>query len=568
MRHLKTEIAVIGGGLGGVAAALAALRLGRSVVLSEETDWLGGQITSQAVVPDEHPWIEETGSSASYRLLRQEIRAFYRRHYPVTAPLASGVDRLNPGACPISRIGHEPAVAAAVIEAMLAGYRSARRLVLLRRHVPRSVDVDGDRVRGIVLADTASGAAVHVEFDYLIDATELGDLLPLAGVEHVTGAESQDRTGEPHARSGPARPDDQQSIAVSFAFDWSADTDNLIARPPMYEFWRSYRDNPWQGSQLSWESWNHQLRRKRLKPLIDGPRERERGLDFWHYRRIAFAGNFASGFLASDIVVANWHQNDYWKLPLIGGPPGQKQQAIAEARQLSLSLLYWMQSEAPRHDGGYGYPELRLRDDVMDTADGLAKHVYVRESRRIVAETTIVEQHISAHERASLGTAERYDDSVGIGYYNVDLHPCTVERSFLHVGCLPFQLPLGALLPIRLENLLPACKNIGTTHITNGAYRMHPIEWSIGEAAGALAAFCVARKAAPRQVRAGRRLLREFQSLLAETLGVPLAWPAYVALDRSLIANSYWPPDGLAPADPADPDDAGGGSNNPMRSWS
>jgi hypothetical protein len=45
---------------------------------------------------------------------------------------------------------------------------------------------------------------------------------------------------------------------------------------------------------------------------------------------------------------------------------------------------------------------------------------------------------------------------------------------------------LGALIPIRMENLLPAAKNIGTTHITNGCYRMHPVEWNIGEAAGAL----------------------------------------------------------------------------------
>jgi len=551
MRSIKADIAVIGGGLGGVAAALAALRLGRTVVLSEETDWLGGQISSQAVVPDEHPWIEDTGCSASYRQLRQEIRAFYRRHYPVSAPLQHGLDRLNPGACPISRIGHEPGVAAAVLAAMLAGYRSSRRLVLLLRHVPQAVDIDRDRARGAVLLDLATSTSRHVEFDYLVDATELGDVLALANVEHVTGAESQDDTGERHARRGPARPDDQQSIAVSFAFDWSAQTDNAIAKPAMYDYWKAYRDNPWQDSQLSWESWNHQKRQKRHKPLVSGPRDAERGIDFWHYRRIAYTGHFSPGFFGSDIVVANWHQNDYWNLPLVGGPPGQKERAIDEARQLSLSLMYWMQTEAPRHDGGYGYPELRLREDVMDTPDGLAKHVYVREARRIVAETTILEQHVSVHDRAQLGCAERYEDSVGIGYYNVDLHPCTVDRSFLHVGCLPFQIPLGALLPVRMENVLPACKNIGTTHVTNGAYRMHPVEWSIGEAAGALAAFCAGRRTSPRHVRGHRGILRDFQRTLADTLGVPLAWPAYGALDRSLIANWFWPPDGLAPPDPA-----------------
>jgi len=58
-RELECEIAVIGGGVGGYAAALAALRNGRRVILTEETRWIGGQLTSQAVPPDEHPWIEQ-----------------------------------------------------------------------------------------------------------------------------------------------------------------------------------------------------------------------------------------------------------------------------------------------------------------------------------------------------------------------------------------------------------------------------------------------------------------------------------------------------------------------------
>ena len=62
---------VVGGGLGGVAAALAAAERGARVVLSEETDWLGGQLTSQAVPLDEHPWIEDFGCTARYRALRE-----------------------------------------------------------------------------------------------------------------------------------------------------------------------------------------------------------------------------------------------------------------------------------------------------------------------------------------------------------------------------------------------------------------------------------------------------------------------------------------------------------------
>ena len=81
-RETAADVAIIGGGLGGCAAALAALRAGRTVVLTEATDWIGGQLTSQAVPPDEHPWVEQFGVNASYRELRQGIRDYYRRHYP------------------------------------------------------------------------------------------------------------------------------------------------------------------------------------------------------------------------------------------------------------------------------------------------------------------------------------------------------------------------------------------------------------------------------------------------------------------------------------------------------
>ena len=80
------------------------------------------------------------------------------------------------------------------------------------------------------------------------------------------------------------------------------------------------------------------------------------------------------------------------------------------------------------------------------------------------------------------------------------------------------------MIPIRLENLIPANKNIGTTYITNGCYRLHPIEWNIGESAGMLAAFRLNYHLKPRQVRNQHKHLRSFQSLL-RSHGVELKWP-------------------------------------------
>ena len=190
---------------------------------------------------------------------------------------------------------------------------------------------------------------------------------------------------------------------------------------------------------------------------------------------------------------------------------------------MSLCLLHWLQTEAPRPDGGAGWPGLRLRGDVVGaTEDGLAPALYVRESRRIRGERTILEQDIAFDVRGAHGAVE-YPDTVGIGAYRIDLHPSTGGDPYIDIACCPFQIPLGALLPVRVENLLAAAKNIATTHVTNGAYRLHPVEWNIGEAAGALAAFALDHHVAPATVRERQDLLRNFQGSLADE-GVPPGW--------------------------------------------
>ena len=93
---VEDEVAVIGGGVGGCAAALAVARGGCRVVMTEETDWIGGQLTQQAVPPDEHPWIEQFGCTRSYREFRDRVRDTYRRNYPLTAEARRRRD-LNPG---------------------------------------------------------------------------------------------------------------------------------------------------------------------------------------------------------------------------------------------------------------------------------------------------------------------------------------------------------------------------------------------------------------------------------------------------------------------------------------
>ncbi len=528
--ELKADLVIIGGGLGGCAAALAAARNGLRVLLTEETDWVGGQLTQQAVPPDEHPWIETFGCNRSYRKLRDGIRDYYRRNYPLTAE-ARAVEHLNPGNGSVSRLCHEPRVALAVLLEMLAPHVSGKRVEILLEHRPVGAEVKGDRVEAVKVRDLRGGAEKHLVAPYFLDATELGDLLPLTKTEYVTGFEARKDTEEPHAPD-KAQPDNHQAFTCCFAIDHVSGEAHTIDKPAEYDAWRNYVPKlkpDWPGPLLGWKM-SEPITLKERAVSFD-PTAAGTGLNLWRYRRIADRQNFKAGTYPGDVCLVNWPQNDYWLGNLCEVGADEAAKHLRRAKQLSLSLLYWMQTEAPRADGKTGWPGLRLRADLVGTADGLAKYPYVRESRRIKAEFTVVEQHVGTDARMERTgkkkdevTAERFADTVGVGSYRIDLHPTSGGDNYLDISSLPFQIPLGALIPRRVENLLPACKNLGVTHITNGCYRLHPVEWAIGEAAGSLAAFCLAKKEPPRQVRKDPKLLAEFQKRL-EGDGVELNWP-------------------------------------------
>lgn len=528
---LRTDVLVVGGGTGGVAAALAAARSGADVVLTSDVDWLGGQFTSQAVPPDEHPWVEQMGVTASYRRLRDEVRAYYRRHYPLTDAALSH-ERLNPGAGWVSKLCHEPKVAAAVIDAMLSPYLTDGRIRLLRDVVAVEAATTGDRVDSVTLADLRDGSRSVVEASYVIDATELGDLLPLTGAEHVTGFESRDDTGEPSAPA-EAQPDNLQAFSVCFAVD-HVDGDHTIDRPVHYDHWRSVQPDFWGGPLLGWKAPHPrtlEITERTFTPnpgddvlAVDADQSRDGGdHNLWTFRRIAARDLFRPGSYASDITLVNWPSIDYFAGPVVGVDAATAAARIEDARQLSLSMLYWMQTEAPRTDGGTGWPGLRLRPDVMGTPDGLAQEAYHREGRRILPVTRVVEQDLSYAVRGAHG-ARRYRDSVGIGMYRIDLHPSTGGDNYIDVAAEPFELPLGALVPRRMRNLLAGAKNIGTTHVTNGCYRLHPVEWNAGEVAGLLAAECLKRGTEPHEVLVKDDLLEDFQRL-CDSEGIELRWP-------------------------------------------
>ena len=530
-RELKADVIIIGGGLGGCAAALASCRNGLSVIMTEETDWIGGQLSQQGVPPDEHQWIETHGAPQSYREFRHRVREYYRLNYPLTET-ARGRDNLNPGNGSVSRLCHEPRVAVSVLTDMLSPYLSSGRLQLLIDYKAIGASVTGDDVQAIEVEHQYSEERVVLSGKSFVDATECGDLLPLTGTAYVTGTESQQETKELHA---PVKGDpmNNQAFTVCFAMDYQPGVDNVQDKPAGYDFWRDYipeMSPSWSGRLLDLTYSDPRTLKPKELGFDPTGKELDGLLNLWNYRRIIHKNNFLEGTYAGDVSIVNWPQNDFFPGNLIDVPEKEFKKNVASAKQLSHSLFYWLQTEAPRADGGAGWRGLRLRGDVMGTGDGMAKYPYIREARRIRAEFTVLEEHVGAENRklvagdvAGKRSAEFYD-SVGVGYYHIDLHPSSRGNNYIDFPSLPFQIPLGALLPQRVNNLLPANKNIGTTHITNGCYRLHPVEWSIGEAVGCLIAFAGRKHVPFRAVREQKPLLEEFQREI-ERQGIETKWP-------------------------------------------
>jgi hypothetical protein len=494
----------VGGGTGGCAAALAAASLGMKVVITEETNWIGGQLTSQAVPPDEHPWIESFGATSRYREFRNRVRSYYRVHRPLTESARSN-PLLNPGGGWVSRLCFEPQVGVAVLYEMLEEAIS-KGLVEVRLNT-RAIraDLTGDAVTSVEFEQ--KGVSFVVEPKVVVDSTETGSFLPLAQVEYVLGAESQAETGEPHALEGPPDPLNVQGITWCAVLSHDPGSHRVIDKPREYEHWKSWQPENWCGSLLSLTVADPFKGGTRVIPM-----EGDYGL--LTYRQIANPANFAEPILAATSV--NWPQNDYFAESILDVPESVVQERLESSRQLTLSLLYWLQTEA-------GFPGLYLRPDLTGTVDGLAMAPYIRESRRLQAQFTITEKHVSAEYHQGQDRAKSLPRSVGVGAYRLDLHPGTNNAPTVDLGTVPFQIPLGSLLAVRVSNVLAGGKNLGVTHVANGCYRLHPIEWNVGEAAGLLAAFSVRKRMSPQAVNDGR-VWTEFEQLVLDQ-GIETAWP-------------------------------------------
>ena len=530
----QCDVLIVGGGLGGVAAALHTTfptrpeEVGKKssgkhklkVCLTEETDWLGGQATSQGVSALDENWlVESSGATSEYQRLRSLIRRHYIRNFKLNSALGN-LQYFDPGKCWVSRLAFEPKVAVEQINHILSPALESGNLNLFYRYKTVAVETSKSggkkRITSVTMVNLDNGEAIEFRPEICIDATELGDLLPLANLPYSSGAEAKSETCEDHAPE-IAEPDTVQDIVYPF----------VIRKDSV----ASQSENPSPASDQAppdYDEFNlagkfsllgYKLYANAVKTKPDGTEQEL--LPFWTYRRLIAAENFNDSRLAYDLSMINWEANDFRGENIIDVDPETQAKRLARAKNQSLGFLHWLKTEAPRDDeNGLGYPNYQLKADVLGTKDGLSKYPYIRESRRIKAETLVTEKHIGKSYNSG-ARAHLFSDTVGIGQYPIDIHGKQITGAAQ--GTKPFQIPLGSLIPRDCENLLAACKNIGVTHIANGAYRLHPIEWAIGTACGALSRLSLDKKRPLKKFFDDSELTFSLQKFLIES-GSPLYW--------------------------------------------
>ncbi len=417
------DILIVGGGTGGFAAALQACEMAsdygiKKIIMTEETTWLGGQYTSQGVTAsDDNSMVEQgrytVGASKSFFRFHEEIRDIYRAIALETAKAAKRnggpgtkaydkeVEWINgtefsPGNAWGSRMSFLPKDGVTAIDNMLKPYIGSGLLDIRYQTVPVAVHKDGTTVTGAGFKSLESSETYDISAKITIDATELGDLFPLAGIDYSIGIEASADTKEPSLFNEDGSPrylepmtDCQQSFTYTFAVEWGKEgEDNRLPwnqRPASYEENRHrftmVDNNRW----FLMQRWNdyaqsvvfaENRKNDENKPLPWIP-------PFWTYRRMLDARildpeqssghskrfvigkwidvsdpNRYPGYSApnwqhsppavGDVIEVNWISNDYNAKPIIDVPDSERETALQEAKELSLGFLFWLWYEAPR----------------------------------------------------------------------------------------------------------------------------------------------------------------------------------------------------------------------------
>jgi hypothetical protein len=479
---VSADVIVYGATPAGVMTAVSAARRGQAVALVEQTNHVGGVVSSGLVDTDIGDRTTVGGLAAD----------FFRRteaHYLKTYGKDSKQYERNRGG-----LKYEPHVAELTFDAMLA--EQAPRVSIYKRHRVVAAKVDDGRIESLT-AETVDAAgkvtgARAFRGVVFVDASYTGDLMARAGVPYRLGREARAEYGEIMAgiSAGPKEAlgaSDHRTQAFNYRVSVTSNTARRIPFPKP----DNYDPEPWRG---------------------DGRRIRELGID--RFENMYAAGERKAG--PNDKYDSNW-------CDLTGGSEGYAEADYETRARIEqkhkdyfLSRLYYLANdpeipEAFRKNAQtWGLPS----DEFVDNGH-FPFQLYVRAARRMIGRYVLTQDDL---------TQNRFKpDGIATGGYGIDCHP--VQRVLVngrwdvdrtrHMSVDNYDLPYATMTPVEPGNLLvPVC--LSASHIAYCSLRMEPVFMMLGQAAGNAAHLAVAKGTSVQDVdvQALRGLLREEGAIL------------------------------------------------------
>ena len=439
----QTDVLVIGGGIGGTAAAIQSARMGAKTILVEEGPWLGGMLSAAGV----------SAIDGNHQLpsgIWGEFRSAIYKYY-------GGPDKVATGW--VSNTQFEPHVADSILKRMAANEPA---LTVLHGYRLHQVVRSGSVVKGAVIRSLNSEASERIEARITIDATELGDVMAKAKVPYSLGMEAGSTTGE---NVGVNKTSNivQDLTYVAILKDYGKGRDCTIAKP------KGYTPAEFDGASLGYFK---DTTRKR--PTVSA----QMMLDY--------------GKLPNGKYMLNWpnYGNDTY-LNIVESGYAKREAQLRKAKEMTLRFVYFIQQEL-------GYKHLGLTDDEFPTADRLALMPYHREGRRVKGIL-----RFTLNELARPFDFTWYRTGISVGDYPVDHHHKKNLKAPQQLDFYPvpsYNIPLGALIPATTEGLVIAEKGISVSNVINGTTRLQPVVLLTGQAAGTIAALSVRNQTSPRNL--------------------------------------------------------------------
>jgi hypothetical protein len=478
-KMITADVLVVGGGTGGTAAGIQSARLGAKTLIVESGPWLGGMISAAGV----------TATDGNHNLPSGIWNEFRNRIYAVYG---------GPKAVATGWVSHtqfEPHVADSIFKKMASAEKA---LTVLHRFDYGGLEKKGNRITQVWFRNPQTGETLVVRPRVVIDATELGDVLKDAGAPYNLGMEADALSGE---TVGVTKTNDivQDLTWAAILKDYGPGADKTIPKPVGYD-----------PAEFDGSSTDYYKDKSRKAPSVNG----QRMLDY--------------GRLPNNKFMINWpiYGNDTY-LNVVELTRAQREQELEKAKQTTLRFVYFIQQHL-------GYKNLGLADDEFPTVDGLALMPYHREGRRVKGLVRFLMRHIS--EPFTYGDP-LYRTGISVGDYPIDHHHKKNEKAPQHLEFYPipsYNIPLGAMIPQEVTNLVVAEKGISVSNVANGTTRLQPVVMLTGQAAGVLAALSSQRDAAPKAVpvRTVQETLLKAKAFIMPYLDVKPESPHFEAVQK------------------------------------